>query len=157
MEEKKPETLNLPPIDARTRELESGIREVFDPLRRRFVRLTPEEWVRQHFVSFLINQLHYPAALMQNEVKLSVNGVERRCDTVLFDRIGGRPRIIIEYKAPSVSLSARVFQQINSYNSVLRADYLMVSNGRVHFCLHLDYEASRADFLPTLPTFEELK
>lgn len=156
MKEKSFEQLNLPPIDAQIREADGGVMEIFDPLRRRYVRLTPEEWVRQHFSSFLIHHLRYPAALMQNEVKLVVNGVERRCDTVLFDRIGGRPRIIVEYKAPSVSLTSRVFQQINSYNSVLHANYLMISNGCEHFCIHLDYDASTANFLPTLPSFEQL-
>lgn len=150
------EALNLPPIEARIRQHDGGYEEVYDPLRKRFVRLTPEEWVRQHFVGYLIGSLHYPAPLLQNEVKLSINGVERRCDTVLFDRIGGRPRLIVEYKAPDVALTQRVFQQINSYNSVFRADYLMVSNGREHYCLHLDYARSRAEFLPTLPAYEEL-
>ncbi|MBR1652895.1 MAG: type I restriction enzyme HsdR N-terminal domain-containing protein [Alloprevotella sp.] len=150
------EQLNLPPIEARIRRHAEGYDEIFDPLRKRFVRLTPEEWVRQHFVSHLVNSLHYPAPLLQNEVKLTINGVERRCDTVLFSRQGGRPRLIVEYKAPEVALTQRVFQQINSYNSVLRADYLMVSNGREHYCLHLDYAHSRAEFLPALPAFEEL-
>ena len=154
--EKVQETLNLPPIGARIRNGADGHEEIFDSLRRRYVRLTPEEWVRQHFVGYLVGSLHYPAPLLQNEVKLNVNGVERRCDTVLFDRRGGRPRLIVEYKAPDVALTQRVFQQVNSYNSVLRADYLMVSNGREHYCLHLDYVAGRAEFLATLPSFKEL-
>lgn len=151
------QTLNLPPYEIKTRQRKDGRMEIFDSLRRRYVALTPEEWVRQHFIHYLTDHLHYPAALLANEVSLTVNGTTRRCDSVLYDKNGGRPRVIVEYKAPDVTITQDVFNQINSYNSVLHADYLIVSNGIRHFCLHMDYKNLTADYLPSIPDFTELK
>ena len=91
--------LNLPSFNIKTK-VQGGRTLVFDFLRRRYVTLTPEEWVRQHFVHFLVEHKGYPAALLGNEVGLKVGGVSRRCDSVLYHRDGGRPRAIVEYKAP---------------------------------------------------------
>ncbi len=118
--------------------------------------LTPEEWVRQHFTHFLVEHLGYPASLMANEVSLSLNGVTRRCDTVLYSHTIGRPRVIIEYKAPDVALTQEVFNQISSYNIILRAEYLMVSNGLQHYCLKMDYANNSCRFLKEIPKFGEL-
>ena len=147
--------LNLPSFDIKTRE-QAGRTLIFDFLRRRYVTLTPEEWVRQHFVHFLVDCKGYPAALLGNEVGLKVGGVSRRCDSVLYHRDGGRPRAIVEYKAPTVAITQHVFTQIASYNSVLRADYLIVSNGLRHYCCHMDYEAGRVDFFREIPQYTEL-
>ena len=97
--------LNLPPASLRLTE-KDGEPTVFDPLRRRFVRLTPEEWVRQHFTAFLIHEKGYPAGLLGNEVSLSLNGTARRCDSVLYG-LDRKPRMIVEYKAPSVNLTQK--------------------------------------------------
>lgn len=150
------QTLNLPPYEIKTRRRDDGRLEIFDTLRRRYVALTPEEWVRQHFTHYLTDHLHYPAALLANEVSLTVNGTTRRCDSVLYDRNGGRPRLIVEYKAPDVAITQHVFDQISSYNSILRADYLVVSNGMSHYCLHMDYASRTAEYLPEIPDFSEL-
>jgi len=149
--------LNLPPFEIKLRLRPDGKREIFDFLRRRYVLLTPEEWVRQHFTHFLVDHLCYPAALLANEVSLSLNGITRRCDSVLYRREGGLPRLICEYKAPEVSITQRVFDQIYSYNSVLRTDYLMVSNGSQHYALFIDYAKQSVHFLPDLPYFHELR
>lgn len=149
------QTLNLPAYPIRTRQTAERT-EVFCPLRGRYVRLTPEEWVRQHFTHFLTHDLGYPAALLANEVTLEVNGVARRADSVLYRREGGTPRMVVEYKAPTVEITEAVFQQIYSYNSVLRADYLVVSNGLVHYCCRVDYDAMRVTFLQEIPRYEEL-
>ena len=147
--------LNLPPVTLKTQT--SGAQtSVFDFLRRRYVRLTPEEWVRQHFTHFLVEHRHYPAALLGNEITVQLNGVARRCDSVLYSRDGGRPRMIVEYKAPEVPVTQAVFTQISAYNSVLRADYLVVSNGLAHYCCRMDYERQKAEFLPEIPFYEEL-
>ena len=147
--------LNLPPVTLKTQT--SGAQtSVFDFLRRRYVRLTPEEWVRQHFTHFLVEHRHYPAALLGNEITVQLNGVARRCDSVLYSRDGGRPRMIVEYKAPDVPVTQAVFTQISAYNSVLRADYLVVSNGLAHYCCRMDYERQKAEFLPEIPFYEEL-
>jgi hypothetical protein len=104
----------------------------------------------------LIAECGYPAGLLANEIALDVGGVRRRCDTVLFAREGARPRVIVEYKAPQVPITQEVFNQIQSYNSVLKADYLIVSNGLRHYCCRMDYEGDRVIFLREIPRFEEL-
>ena len=133
-----------------------GRTEVFDFLRRRYVRLTPEERVRQSFVRYLVDVKGYPAALLANEVTIDVGGVARRCDSVLYRREGASPRVVIEYKAESVPITQHVFQQIYAYNSVLRADYLIVSNGRSHYCCRVDYAKGTVDFLKDIPSYSEL-
>lgn len=147
--------LNLPSCALRTQQRDDQT-YIYDFLRRRHVRLTPEEWVRQHFTHFLVHHKHYPAALLANEVTVDVCGVARRCDSVLYHPKGGRPRVIVEYKAPHVAITQAVFQQIYAYNSVLRADYLMVSNGLTHFCCRVDYRLMKVDFLQDIPRYEEL-
>ncbi len=146
--------LNLPPFDMKL----SGTRErmkVFDILRRRYVALTPEEWVRQHFVNYLINHLGYPAPLLANEVQLTVGEKHLRADTVLFSR-DMRPRMIVEYKAPSVAITPDVFNQIAVYNTLLHVDYLVVSNGIEHYCRRIDYTTGQALSLDHIPTYDTL-
>lgn len=148
-------SLNLPSYKINVAE-RGGRRMIYDFLRRRFVALTPEEWVRQHFTHYLVEHRHYPAALLGNEITVRLNGVARRCDSVLYSRDGGRPRMIVEYKAPEVPVTQAVFTQISAYNSVLRADYLVVSNGLAHYCCRMDYERQKAEFLPEIPFYEDL-
>ena len=148
-------SLNLPSYKINVAE-RGGRRMIYDFLRRRYVALTPEEWVRQHFTHFLVEHRHYPAALLGNEITVQLNGVARRCDSVLYSRDGGRPRMIVEYKAPDVPVTQAVFTQISAYNSVLRADYLVVSNGMDHYCCRMDYEQNKAEFLPEIPFYEDL-
>ncbi|MCH5181574.1 MAG: type I restriction enzyme HsdR N-terminal domain-containing protein [Prevotellaceae bacterium] len=147
--------LNLPSYAPRLRE-NGGRKEIFDPLREKFVALTPEEWVRQHFVNYLVAHKGYPASLLQNEVSLRSGRATRRCDTVLYAREGLRPRLIAEYKSPAVEISREVFRQIASYNSVLHADFLVVSNGISHFCLQMDYAGGRASCLREIPDYTQL-
>lgn len=135
---------------------DDGVRRVYDALRRKFVALTPEEWVRQHFVAYMTGELGYPAALMGNEVGITLNGTSRRCDTVLFSRNGLAPLMIVEYKAPHIEITQRVFDQIVRYNMVLHARWLVVSNGMRHFCCEIDYEKRGVRFLPNVPRYEEL-
>ena len=107
-------TLNLPqyPIKVTKRD---GRTVVFDELRRKYVALTPEEWVRQHFVHYLVTHKHYPPGLVANEISLTLNGTAKRCDTVVYDR-QARPRVIVEYKAPHIEITQKVFTQISRYN-----------------------------------------
>lgn len=143
--------LNLPPVDLRLR-LEGKILKVFDPLRKKFVALTPEEYVRQHFTAWMTEKLGYPASLMNNEVPLKLNNTSRRCDTVVF-RSDGTPAIIVEYKAPTVAITQSVFDQIARYNMVLRSRFLIVSNGLRHFCCEMDYDKETYRFLPHVPVW----
>lgn len=147
--------LNLPSYPFKMKE-EGGMKSIYDDLRRRYIRLTPEEWVRQHFTRYLITEKGYPAALLANEVTVSVGGVQRRADSVLYRREGGTPRVIIEYKAPHVPITQAVFQQVYAYNSVLRADYLIVTNGLTHYCCRVDYALHKVIFLLDIPRYEDL-
>ncbi len=130
-------------------------KKVFDPLRHKYVALTPEEGVRQSFVRHLINDLGYPAALMANEVTLSLNGLTKRCDTLLYDT-RACARMIVEYKAPNVQITQKVFDQIARYNISLRVEYLVVSNGRESYCCKVDYEQGTYTFLESVPSYADL-
>ncbi len=147
-------SLNLPAYEARIKD-DAGRAVVFDSLRRKYVALTPEEWVRQNFVHYLIGHLGYPAALLANEVALRVGDKQLRADTVLYDR-QLHPRMIVEYKAPSVAITDKALQQITAYNTLLRVDYLVVSNGLVHLCCKPDYTANKLVFLSEIPPYSAL-
>lgn len=146
--------LNLPKADIKIICKEEK-HQVFDVIRRRYVALTPEEWVRQHFVHFLLNYKGYPQTLMANEVQIKLNKLSRRCDTVLYNR-DLTARMIIEYKAPHVEITQAVFDQICRYNFVLKVDYLIVSNGMQHYCCKMDYVNNRYTFLKDVPLYSEL-
>lgn len=141
--------LNLPPANLRLRK-EGKILKVFDPLRKKYVALTPEELVRQHFTAWMTDKLGYPASLMNNEVSIKLNDTSRRCDTVVF-RKDGSPSMVVEYKAPTVPISQSVFDQIARYNMVLRSRYLIVSNGLSHYCCQMDYDHDSYRFVPEIP------
>lgn len=128
---------------------------VFDILRKKYIQITPEEWVRQHFVHFLINQKSFPKSLMANEVLLHLNTMQRRCDTVVYQK-NLSPSVIIEYKAPHIKITQQVFNQISRYNFVLQVDYLIVSNGLNHYCCKMDYDNKTYTFLQDIPSYSEL-
>ncbi len=142
--------LNLPPIEPRLRRDPAIGLMIFDPLRDKFVALTPEEWVRQHFTAYLIKSLGYPALRMANEMGVRLNGVTRRCDTVVFDR-QARPMMIIEYKAATVKITAGVFNQAVRYCMALRPPYIAVSNGMAHYCCRVSYSPLSIEMLPAFP------
>ena len=128
---------------------------IFDILRRRYVALTPEEWVRQHFVHFLIEHKGYPATLLANEISLRVGEKHLRADSVLYNR-ELKPRMIIEYKAPSIPISQKVFDQISIYNLILHVDYLIVSNGLEHYCCKMDYVNQKYLFSEGIPDYQNI-
>lgn len=146
--------LNLPPYPARIK-AEQGKHKIFDVIRRRYVALTPEEWVRQHFVHFLTDHKHFPTALLANEVRLSVGDKTVRADTVLYDS-ALRARMIIEYKAPEIAITQKVFDQISVYNLLLHVDYLVVSNGLQNYICKMDYDNQKYLFLPEIPDYHNL-
>lgn len=149
------QSLNLPAFDHLLSRGEDGIDRIYDILRRKFVALTPEEWVRQHFVNYLIAERGFPRGLMANEVSLKLNATARRCDTIVYSRTG-RPLVVVEYKAPSVSISQSVFDQIARYNSVIGAPYLIVSNGLCHYCCRFDAADGHYRFLRSIPAYDSL-
>ena len=146
--------LNLPKYGIKIKN-DKGHQSIFDVLRRKYVALTPEEWVRQHFVHFLIEHKGYPKALMANEIQLAIGNKKIRCDSVLYDRTL-KPRMIIEYKAPTVSITQKVFDQITIYNMLLHVDYLVVSNGIKHYCCRMDYANQKYLFLEDIPDYQNL-
>lgn len=137
------------------RDESTGMLQVYDPLRQKWVKLTPEEDVRQRFTAFMANHLGYPAALMANEVGLRLNSMVRRCDTVVYDR-SRRPVLIAEYKAPSVAITQRVFDQIARYNIVMQVPYLIVTNGLAHYAFRVDHTRSHCIPLAAFPTYPQL-
>lgn len=147
--------LNLPTFAAKVKEKE-GKRSILDPVRRKFVALTPEEWVRQHFVNYLITDKGYPKELLANEVPLKLNGTAKRCDTVVYNRFLA-PLMIVEYKAPTIEITSAVFDQIVRYNMVLHVQYLTVSNGISHFCCKINYENFTYSFLDGIPEYNALE
>lgn len=146
--------LNLPKYNAQIRN-DDGLLKIHDRIRQKFVALTPEEWVRQHFINHLINNLGYPQSLIANEIGVTLNGTRRRCDSVVFNH-AGKPLVIIEYKAPQVNISQKVFDQIVRYNMVLHAAYLFVSNGLAHYCCSIDYTDGSYSFLKEIPPYINL-
>ena len=146
--------LNLPSYETKITE-SNGKRQIFDTLRRCYVALTPEEWVRQHFVNFILGHKGYPATLTGNEVAITLNGMKRRCDTVVYDK-ALKPRMIIEYKAPTVKITKEVFAQISRYNLILKVDYLIVSNGLQHYCCKMDYANNTFTFLQEIPEYNKV-
>lgn len=146
--------LNLPGFTPKIVEKE-GKRIIFDFIRKRYVTLTPEEWVRQHFVNFLINFKNYPKELLANEVQVKLNRTSKRCDTVAYNHFL-EPLVIIEYKAPTIPITNAVFEQIVRYNMVLHVKYLIISNGLNHYCCKIDYINQSYCFLEEIPNYEQL-
>lgn len=123
---------------------------IYDSIRRKYLLLTPEEWVRQHFTHYLIDHLNYPRGLITTESGLKYNKLQRRTDIVVFDRQAA-PYMIVECKAPSVAINQQVFNQIAVYNKVLQARLLVVSNGLQHYCCRFQAAEQRWEFLPQIP------
>lgn len=131
-----PPRLNLPPASLQLRRGDKGV-EVYDVLRDGWIVLTAEEWVRQHFIHYLMSHLGYRRSLMANEVAITLNGTSRRCDTVVYSS-SLQPLMIVEYKAPSVTITQKVLDQAARYNIVLSVPYLLLSNGLKHYCFKVD-------------------
>jgi hypothetical protein len=147
--------LNLPAFDVKLRRAANEVDlEVFDPLRRKWIVLTPEEWVRQHFVNYLLTHFGYSPHRMANEISLRLNGTLRRCDTVVYDDYM-QPLMIVEYKASHIPVTQRVFDQIARYNMVLGARYLIVSNGLTHYCCRID--DGKVTFLRNIPSYADIR
>jgi hypothetical protein len=128
---------------------------IFDPIRKKYVRLTPEEWVRQNFVQYLVNEGKYPPGLIAIEVKSGYNKLNRRVDVLVHNR-SGRPVMIVECKAPDISLDDKVFDQIVCYNMGFRVPYLIVTNGLDHYACRIDVENNKYEFLLVIPLYEDL-
>ena len=143
--------LNFPKYPFRFKNSENKI-SIFDTIRKRFVILQPEEWVRQHCVQFLIEEKKFPKTLVNVEKLLMVNGLKKRYDIVVFNT-DGSIHLIVECKAPSIPINQNTFDQIARYNLTLNATYLMVTNGLNHYYCQMDFENERYQFLKEIPDY----
>lgn len=146
--------LNLPPFPARL-EQRQGKPYVWDEWRNKMVRLTPEEWVRQHLMHYLVEHLGYPKQLLGTEIGLKVGTMSKRADALLYDR-QLRPQMLIECKAPEVRLSDEVLMQAIRYNMALSVPYLLLSNGLEHVVYHIDYTEQSYHNLSEIPNYRQL-
>ena len=145
------QSLNFPSYNFRFKNSENKVR-IFDVIRKKFVVLQPEEWVRQHTIHMLIQDKHYPASLINVEKLILINGINKRYDIVVYNS-DGSIAILVECKSPSIPITQDVFDQIARYNMALKASYLMVTNGHSHFYCQMDYEKEKYTFLQGIPDF----
>jgi hypothetical protein len=144
--------LNLPSINA-TLKKEEGKVLIFDVIRKKYIVLTPEEWVRQHFIQYLISELKYPRSLFRIEGSLTYNKLQKRSDILVFGR-NGKPWMLIECKSADIRLSQKAFNQVAVYNMTVNAKYLAVTNGMAHFCRLAGKDGEDPIFLNAFPEFE---
>ncbi|CAL67280.1 type I restriction enzyme HsdR N-terminal domain-containing protein [Christiangramia forsetii] len=143
--------LNFPQYSFRFKNNQNKV-AVFDDLRKKFVILTPEEWVRQHCVKFLQTEKNYPLSLINVEKQLKIAGLTKRYDIVVFEP-DGNIQIIVECKAPKIKITQETFDQIARYNLTLKANFLMVTNGKDHYFCKMDYENENYIFLKDIPEY----
>lgn len=124
-------------------------------VRKKKLLLTPEEWVRQHVIHFLLTEKQIPLGLIAAEMTIEVNKLVRRCDVVVYGN-DGKPKLIIECKAPEINLTEKTFQQIAQYNFTLNVDFLMVTNGLNHIVCQIDRSNSKLNYLESLPEWNEM-
>lgn len=128
---------------------------IFDPIRQKYLVLTPEEWVRQHFVHYLLQEKGVPPSLINNEIIINKLGLLRRCDSVIYSSQMA-PLVIVEYKAPSVKITQKVFDQIAAYNIQLKVPFLIFSNGLKHYCCKIKPSDNKVVFLKNIPSYSEI-
>lgn len=143
--------LNFPFYTFRFKNSENKV-SIFDEIRKKFIILTPEEWVRQHVVQFLLEEKKYPKSLINVEKVLKVNGLRKRYDVVVFNS-DGSIFILIECKAPEIKISQATFDQIARYNMTMNSEFLMVTNGLNHYFCQMDFENEKYTFLENLPNY----
>lgn len=146
--------LNLPEYNFNIR-LNNNRYEIFDSIRKKFVALTPEEWVRQNFIKYLINEKKCPSSLIAVEKKLIFNNMPRRTDIVLYNK-NGCPKLIVECKSTEIKINQKVFDQIARYNMTLKVNFLVVTNGLIHYCCFIDNNNKTYKFLEEIPEYKSI-
>jgi hypothetical protein len=144
--------LNLPTYNFKLKSNENKTL-IFDIIRKKYMVLTPEEWVRQHFVAFLMEEKKYPTSLIAIEKQLIINNRKKRTDILIFNS-EGKPDIIVECKAPKIKITQNTFDQIARYNLKLKANFLVVTNGLEHFYCKMDFENKSYIFLNEIPNYK---
>lgn len=149
-----PTPLNLPPYPFKITQ-KDNLHFIFDEIRKKHLVLTPEEWVRQHFIRYLIKEKDFPSALLQIEGGLSLNQTKKRSDILVYDNLGAKI-MVIECKAPTVPITQATFDQAARYNSVYKAKWLAVTNGLNHYYAKIDHDNGTFVFVEELPNYREL-
>jgi hypothetical protein len=147
--------LNIPEYPLKIRTGFESKKEVFDQFRKKYVSLTPEEWVRQHFLHYLVNEKGYPASLIAVEKGLKIHNLQKRFDAVVYNNTL-KPIVLIEFKSPEVKLSQKVFDQVAIYNHKMMVKFLIVSNGLAHYCCEMNYQMKNYSFLEEIPGYQTL-
>jgi len=147
--------LNLPKFTFTIKEID-GKKMIFDPIRKKLVKLTPEEWVRQNFISYLVDYKEFPASLIAIETKVMINGLSQRADIVSYNT-QRQPVLVVECKAPQVKVTKQVFDQVARYNMMLKTRLICVTNGMNHYCALLDKDGRQYNFLEEIPNYHQLK
>ncbi len=148
------ENLSLPAYDFRYT-IKEDKKYIFDIIRKKYVLLTPEEWVRQNFIRYLIEEKGYIQSLVRVEMFFKLNRLAKRADIALFNR-KGQPKVLVECKSPKVTISQVVFDQVAKYNLSFKVDFLIVTNGLQHYCCKMDYKQKSFSFMNEIPGFEEI-
>jgi len=149
------EEINLPEYSFRYKDL--GQRKyIFDSFRKKYVLLTPEENVRQHFAHFLADSMNYPAGRIGLEVSLKYGSIERRCDIVVYNN-NRKPSLIVECKSANIIINESVFDQVVRYHMVLQSPFIAVTNGQRHFCCRLNKDTGKWEFLNSFPSYKEIE
>lgn len=143
--------LNFPHFDFRLRKTNNRP-EIFDPVRHKYVMLTPEEWVRQHLIAFLVHIKGYPVSVIGVEKQLLINKLPRRFDLVVFGR-SANPFLLVECKAPGVDITEKTFDQAARYNMLLQAEYFIITNGLEHYTCRIDYSNRQYVFIEEIPAY----
>jgi len=146
--------LNLPLYNFRIKN-QNDKQFIFDTQRRKFVSLTPEEWVRQHFIRFLIEEKKFPAARIAIEKQLNINGMKKRCDAIVYDEYA-KPLVLIEFKAPEVPITQATFDQAVVYNLKLNVSFFIISNGLQHYACKIDLKEGKYLFFEEIPDFASI-
>ena len=146
--------LNLPSYPIKLKE-EGGKQYIFDFIRKKYLVNTPEEWVRQNFIHFLMREKKYPASLIAIEKGLKLNELQKRADAVIYDT-NGEAIVLIEFKAPKIKITEATFEQISRYNMVFKVPYLIVSNGLNHYCCKINFTDNSFEFIKEIPEYNQL-
>jgi len=144
--------LNFPEFELNIKKSSKGF-EIFDIVRKKYVLLTDEEWVRQHCIHYLINYRNYPLSLLSIEKQLKVNNMTRRTDIVVYGKNDLLPKLIVECKAPHIELDNSVFEQIAQYNITMKVDYLYITNGIKHYISKINFSDSSFIFMDEIPEY----
>ena len=149
------QALNLPTYPFKIKS-EEGLEYVYDQFRKKYVRLNPEEWVRQNFALFLVNEKTYPASRIIIEKSLKVNKMIKRCDILVYNDFG-QPSLIVECKSPDIKIGQETFEQVSVYNIRFKVEFLIITNGLKHFCCRVDFETQQVHFMDEIPGYDRIR